>query len=197
MSKDWLRKVKDEWDYAYESGKYGGYLDIEDIEGLLDRAEMSYRLESEIDDLSMAHDSLHRELSTYKRTLPKDKHTLIKSVISLNKRVQVLEKDKKSLGDLIEKTAKTAWGIEQQNKQIKDAYKDRESDIEYYQKMLGIDFEDMAIELPVERIQGDKIRVIEQQNKRYKELMRKSLPFILADIDLSNEIQDVLEGDLE
>lgn len=41
------------------------------------------------------------------------------------------------------------------------------------------------------------INYLEQQNKRYKELMRKSLPFILADIDPSNEIQDVLEGDLE
>lgn len=156
------------------------------VEIVQNQQETIKECQSSVDSLSMAHDSLHRELSTYKESLPKDKHTLIKNLIALNAELNFTEEALEGLDKAYERE-------KEQNKQMKDAYKDRESDIEYYQKMLGIDFEDMAIELPVERIQGDKIRVLEQQNKRYKELMRKSLPFILADIDLSNEIQDVLE----
>jgi len=44
-----------------------------------------------IDDLSMAHDNLQRELSDVKRLMSKDKHELIKANIALNKRVRELE----------------------------------------------------------------------------------------------------------
>ena len=50
-----------------------------------------------IDDLSMAHDNLHRELADIKRLIGKDKHALIKSNISLNKKVQELESKVKQL----------------------------------------------------------------------------------------------------
>lgn len=59
-----------------------------DIKWLIDTIENQ---QSEIDTLSMAHDAMHRKLSTYKESLPRDKHTLIKTIHSLNKRVQELE----------------------------------------------------------------------------------------------------------
>ena len=50
-----------------------------------------------IDDLSMAHDNLQRELADIKQRLGKDKHELIKSNISLNKKVQELKKENELL----------------------------------------------------------------------------------------------------
>src|SRR5690625_2417153 len=94
-----------------------------------------------------------------------------KRLVLLHSAVDVDDETK----NYIFKDLKVEWLVEQvqeldrENKQIKEAYKDRESDIDFYQKMLGIDFEDVAIELPIERIQGDKIRILEQQNKRYRE----------------------------
>ena len=42
-------------------------------------------------------------------------------LIEQAERVQELEEDKKAMGDLIEKTAKTAWNVEQQNKRYREA----------------------------------------------------------------------------
>ena len=47
--------------------------------------------QSEFETLMMAHDNLQRELVEIKRLMGKDKHALIKSNISLNKKVQELE----------------------------------------------------------------------------------------------------------
>jgi len=50
-----------------------------------------------IDDLSMAHDNLQRELSDIKRLMSKDKHALIKSNINLNIRAERLQKENELL----------------------------------------------------------------------------------------------------
>ena len=48
MSKEWLKEVKDKWDYAYESGKYGSYLSAEDIESLIEQAELVQELKEKL-----------------------------------------------------------------------------------------------------------------------------------------------------
>ena len=50
-----------------------------------------------IDDLSMAHDNLQRELADIKRLMGKDKHALIKSNINLNIRAERLQKENELL----------------------------------------------------------------------------------------------------
>lgn len=49
--------------------------------------------QEEYESLMMAHDNLQRELVEIKRLMGKDKHALIKSNISLNKKVQELESE--------------------------------------------------------------------------------------------------------
>ena len=113
-----------------------------------------------------------------------------KRLVLLHSAVDVDDETK----NYIFKDLKVEWLVEQvqeldrENKQIKEAYKDRESDIDFYQKMLGIDFEDVAIELPIERIQGDKIRILEQQNKRYREALER----IAYDDELLSNTDDII-----
>src|SRR5699024_886686 len=63
-------------------------IDYQDIKFLINVIiEQSERVQDQqatIESLSMAHDAIHR-------VIPKDKHTLIKNIIGLNKRVQELE----------------------------------------------------------------------------------------------------------
>lgn len=88
--------------------------------------------------------------------------------------IQIISLDKiEKLIDYAEKQAERVQKLEKENKRIKEAYNDRISDINSYQNMMGIGFEDMAIELPIERIQGDKINMLERQNTRYREALKK------------------------
>src|SRR5690625_2756817 len=122
-----------------------------------------------------------------------------KRLVLLHSAVDVDDETK----NYIFKDLKVEWLVEQvqeldrENKQIKEAYKDRESDIDFYQKMLGIDFEDVAIELPIERIQGDKIRILEQQNKRYREALERIAydDELLSNTDDIIAAKEVLEGE--
>lgn len=77
-----------------------------------------------IDSLSMAHDAIHREL-------PKDKHTLIKNIIGLNKRVRELEERVR----IFEMKYENTGSIMNRSHQI------------------------------------DRIKKLEQQNKRYRQTM--------------------------
>ena len=67
---------------------------------------------------------LQKEVTRLKN---ENKHYRIEKEASLlankliNSYVEELEEDKKAMGDLIEKTAKIAWNIEQQNKRYREA----------------------------------------------------------------------------
>lgn len=67
--------------------------------------------QSEFESLMMAHDNLQRELSDIKRLMSKDKHALIKSNISLNKKVQELKVHKEIYYKALEKIGdpKNGW----------------------------------------------------------------------------------------
>src|SRR5699024_1277771 len=108
-------------------------LDLGDIEGhkeKLDELSMHGHLrymidtitdqQATIDSLSMAHDAIYREM-------PKDKHTLIKNIIGLNKRVQELEEFKKKAEELhkythinAKKSVEEKERLEQQNKRYRE-----------------------------------------------------------------------------
>jgi|SRR5699024_2188797 len=126
-------------------------LDLGDIEGhkeKLDELSMHGHLgymintigdqQATIDSLSMAHDAIHREI-------PKDKHTLIKNIIGLNKRVQELEDvlDQDHRQDVIE-------GMYEDNERLKERVQELEQWV----------FETKPY-----------IKSLEQQNERYREAM--------------------------
>lgn len=82
--------VRDYLSYDEDTGRI--YVEGEAIDTvLIDKSEEWDKLQSTIDDLSMAHDNLQRELADIKQHIGKDKHVLIKRNIALNKRVQELE----------------------------------------------------------------------------------------------------------
>src|SRR5690625_4322537 len=74
-----------------------------------------------IDDLSMAHDNLHRELADIKRLIGKDKHALIKANIALNKRVQELEEERDEWKNTAQSYYMTNQELREQNKRYREA----------------------------------------------------------------------------
>src|SRR5699024_4209788 len=102
-------------------------LDLGDIEGhkekldeLSTQGHLGYMIntiedqQATIDSLSMAHDAIHREM-------PKDKHTLIKNIIGLNKRVQELERELKVSQSIHADDRKLLNGRTKQNKRYREA----------------------------------------------------------------------------
>lgn len=73
-----------------------------------------------IDDLSMAHDNLQRELSDIKRLMGKDKHELIKANIALNKQVQELERERDEWRDTSQSYYMTNQELRGQNKRYRE-----------------------------------------------------------------------------
>ena len=115
-----------------------------------------------IDDLSMAHDNLQRELADIKQRLGKDKHELIKSNIALNKRVQGLERDVRYL-------------------------REREN------KIIEINQHRMKYLAEVE----SRNIVLEQQNKHYRELLKKIKEMTRYDDCREAEIYELVSDELE
>lgn len=102
----------------YAKNEPGSFKDsiAEIIRVISDYKALSNRVQdqqAEIDSLSMAHDAIHREM-------PKDKHSLIKNIIRLNKRVQELEKDNEDIRWMCANMSITLQELEKQNKRYKE-----------------------------------------------------------------------------
>lgn len=116
MSKERLQKiiesVNDDEKKQLEKIRNKKFKDytLEDYMFLHEQAERVQDQQATIDSLSMAHDAIHREI-------PKDKHTLIKNIIGLNKRVQELEQ-------WAFETKPYIKSLEQQNKRYRELLDD-------------------------------------------------------------------------
>lgn len=61
--------------------------------------------------------------------------------------------------------------LEEENKQIKHAYDERCDDIDFFHKLLGLSYEEVGDEVfTIEAMQGKKIKELEGQIKKYREV---------------------------
>src|SRR5699024_2362810 len=64
--------------------------------------------------------------------------------------------------------------LEEENKQIKHAYNERCVDIGFFHKLLGLSHEEVGDEVfTIEAMQGEKIKELEGQIKKYREVAKE------------------------
>lgn len=98
-----------------------------------------------------------RELEHLKKIVEKDDEIIIKS-----RYVKHLVKQAERVQELVE-----------ENRQIKRAYGELEETVDHYQEMLGIEYEALGIDLPIERIQGRKLNRLKRENEHYKQALEE------------------------
>lgn len=91
-----LQEIKSDYNKNFHS--YECLTTIENMNWLIETIENQ---QAEIETLSMAHDNLHRGIE-------KDKHSLIKSNIALNRQVQELKEENERYIEVIESIEETA-----------------------------------------------------------------------------------------
>lgn len=116
-------------------------------------AEQIEDQQAELDTLSMAHDEVHR-------LLPLDKHTLIKNIIALNKRVQELEELVEDYKTVNKELHQRGRKVRKQNRRYRatintmgQIFKDAIHSLDMGEKIQGLEY---GVKIANEALEGEE-----------------------------------------